>query len=195
MVFDLCQSLWPGCPGPWTCGSMSKISFLVIPRKIMCCRSGIQRPGFESQKYHELLWEPGHVPSGSEPQFPSPCWGKSVDVGGQELWSVHRWTASCCSSGITVDVWMLLGPRAIARWVSQPLEDHEYQDHPGLSDHSQHHHGTEMACTEWVFSMCLLQECIGLSCGQQRPEKQWFVQDRSFSLCSYIVGLTKMSMP
>lgn len=78
----------------------------------------------------------------------------------------------------------------VARWVSQPLEDHEYQDHPELSDMAS----TSMPHTEWVFSKCPLWECIGPSCGQQRPEKQWFGQDSNISLCICMIGLTKMSL-
>lgn len=78
----------------------------------------------------------------------------------------------------------------VARWVSQPLEDREYQDHPGLSDMAS----TSMPHTEWVFSKCPLWECIGPSCGKQRAEKQRFGQDRNISLCICIIGLTKMSL-
>lgn len=56
-------------------------------------------------------------------------------------------SAPVAGSDISVDVWMLLGPGAVARWVSQPLEDFEYQNHPGLSDHSQYHYCTAVPCT------------------------------------------------
>lgn len=37
---------------------------------------------------------------------------------------------------VTVDGWVLRGPGATRRWVSYPLEDCGYQNHPGLSGHS-----------------------------------------------------------
>lgn len=177
MIFGPCRSLWPGYLGPrsslnnpeWLKGNdvmqewYSESWVLGLTMPWTCCGNlGTSLPGFR-------------------PQFPSLCWGRSADVERQELWSGGKWTASFCScvvNDITVGIWVLLGPGAIGKWVSHSLEDCGYQNHPGLSDHSWHHHATAVPYTQWVFSKCLPQECIRFSYGQKTPPPKTVVWTR-----------------
>lgn len=172
MVFGQYPGLWAGSLGPWNCGNMFNTPFLDKPRvtkEKMWCRTGIQRTWASVlAMLLNLLWGLGQVPSFLHAEA-----SLLTGVGEQELWSVLRWTASFCSHGSEwcVDASVAsscckVGLTASGRsWVSASFR--VVWAHPAPP-------GLAMPCTEWLFNKCLLQECMGLSYGQQIPEKQWF---------------------
>lgn len=180
MVFGLWPGLWAGCLGPWDCGNMFNTPFLDKPRMAkgkMWCRTGIQRTwALVLAMLLNLLWEFGQAPS-----FLCAEASLSTGVGGQELWSILRWTTSFCSHGSErcVDASVAsccckVGFTASGgSWITTSFR--VVWAHPAPP-------GLAMPCTQWMFSKCLFQECIGLNYGQQIPEKQWFWQDGSLLL-------------
>lgn len=140
-----------------------------ILRERMWCRMGIRDIGSSPGQAMNLLWELGQLPSWLWASVPlSVLRSRSCAqfIGEQPLSAFvamsdisSQWTCGWFWSQV---LW---------QGGSHSLWKNNYQNHPGLSDHSQHHHGMAVPCTEWVFSKCLLQDCIRLSCGQQRPGK------------------------
>lgn len=124
MVFGLCPGMWAGCLGPWNCGNMFNTPFLDKPRvakEKMWCRTGIQRTWASvPAMLLYLLWEFGKsLPFSVRRQV---C----LQVLGSKSCGWFFGEQSLSAPIALSDVWMLLWPVAVARWVSQHLKDHEY---------------------------------------------------------------------